>query len=171
MSEENNIEVVKEQQPKMTAEERDAKLIEWGYYNKEYSPDDSKSEEYPFEEYIGPTQTFYKKVPYDLSDEEFEKLVTDITKRDKEEANNKIKIKGLNDSNKIATIFQVLGYVMFLAAFILGFVLGRDTSGWRDKLSFPLMLAYWGGGFVTGMFMLAIAEVITLLETIKNKIK
>ena len=171
MSEENNIEVVKEQQPKMTAEERAAKLIEWGYYTKEYSPDNKLSDEYPFAEYVGMIPTSFKKVPFDMTDEEFEKLVTDITKRDKEEANNKIKIKGLNDSNKIATIFQALGYVMFLAAFILGFALGRDTSGWRDKLSFPLMLAYWGGGFVTGMFMLAIAEVITLLETIKNKIK
>lgn len=165
MSEENNIEVVKEQQPKMTAEERDAKLIEWGYYNKEYSPDDSKSEEYPFEEFNGMTSVYYKKIPKNMTDEEFERIAAKVAEK---QARKRERIK---NKNIIAIIFTVLGYVVFLAAFILGFVLGRDTSGWRDKLSFPLMLAYWGGGFVAGMFMLGISEVITLLETIKNKIK
>ena len=170
MSEENNIEVGQEQpQPKMTAEERAAKLIEWGYYTKEYSPDNKLSDEYPFAEYVGMIPTSFKKVPFDMTDEEFEKLVADNKKREKEEKAKKEELTELNDSNTIATIFRVLGWIVFLAAFILGFVLGREPRG--DDLYFPLMLAYWGGGFVSGMFMLAIAEVITLLETIKNKIK
>ena len=162
MSEEIRQEELQESSQKMTKEERDELLIKWGYYNKEYSDDDSGTDEYPYCEYTGLTIRWFKKVPYDVDDEEFERIVREVSTKDKEKAEEE---KANRDESTIAIIFKIIGCVVFVAGFILGIVLGKDR--WGD-FSFPLALAYWAGGFISGMFMFAISKIIELLQRIAN---
>ena len=170
----------------MTKEKRNELLIKWGYYKKEYSDKGYKTDEYPFSESNGEAVLYYKKVPRDVSNEEFNRIAQEeidkiaqevdrIAQKEKENHKKEAEIKNeaymkkvaLNE-NVIAVIFTVLGFLTFLVGFILGIVLGKDR--WGD-FSFPLALAYWAGGFISGMFMLAVAEIISLLQRIANNIK
>ena len=160
-------EEMQESSRRPTKEERDELLIKWGYYNKEYSDNDYRTDEYPFCEQLGVVTRWFKKVPYDVDDEEFEKITREVKENDEKEEKDK---KQDRENNTIAIIFKVFGYLTFIAGFVLGIVLARVETGYyyETEFSFPLALAYWGGGFVSGMFMFAIAEVISLLNRIAN---
>ena len=73
-----------------------------------------------------------------------------------------VKMRKLS-ANPIATIFKVFAIIIFVAAFVAGLVL------WINGLDFLFVLIYWASGFVGGMFMLAIAEIINLLNEICYK--
>lgn len=64
------------------------------------------------------------------------------------------------EKNKIAQIFTVLAILIFIGAFITGFV-------YIDEALF--MLISWISGFVVGTMFLGFAEIIKLLQAIKDK--
>ena len=70
----------------------------------------------------------------------------------------------------ISMFFKVFAVLTFVAAIVLGFVLGRVPGHYRSELYFPLMLAYWVSGLVSGMIMLAISKILDNQIEIKRKL-
>lgn len=73
---------------------------------------------------------------------------------------------GNSGSNGVATLIRAIAILTYIGAFILGIGLGRDLRG---DFSFFAALLYWGVGFVSGSMLLGFAEIIQLLQDIKNK--
>ena len=136
--------------------EKEKILISLGLYDKVYSPDNKYSEEYPY--YDGNTNKNFKKIPYTASDEEFEEV--------KKYANNQ------NHENTVAKILTYIAYFIFGAGFILGIIFAslseNDYYSTTSSAVFVLM-TYWSISFISAMLFLGFAEIIKILEVIKNK--
>ena len=64
-----------------------------------------------------------------------------------------------------------IAYAIFIIGAILGFVIGytKDILDDTYSFSFAIAIAWWGVSFIGGMFTLGFAEIIKLLNAIKNK--
>ena len=131
-------------------------LIGLGLFEKEYSPDNKYSEEFCCSDWDSnaTTNKFYKKVPVEITDEEYEevKKYTEIPST-------------VSDKNLIATILRVIGFVVYVVGFIASFFLGVDRYG---DIS-AMVIVWWIVFFVSGTFYLGFAEIIQLLDDIKRK--
>lgn len=138
-------------------EKKNSLLIELGLYEKAYVPDDEQDDEYTYCEYdeANSVNRYFKKVPIEVTDEEYEQIKKYAMQTEKNESKHK---------NTIATILSVMAWIAYIAGFILGIVLGNDF--YNDSF---IMLIYWISGFVVGTIYLGFAEVIKLLSEIKNK--
>ena len=145
-------ELIKEQE-----EVKSRILIELGLYEKVYAPDNVENNEYNCYEYdhLNQMSRYFKKVPIEVTDEEYEQIKKYAMQTEKNESKHK---------NTIATILSVMAWIAYIAGFILGIVLGNDF--YNDSF---IMLIYWISGFVVGTIYLGFAEVIKLLSEIKNK--
>lgn len=146
-------------------QKRNDLLLELGLFEKEYSDKNEYSTEFPESEWDNQTKTikYYKKVPVQVSDEEY----SEILKYQKQEA---------KPTNTISTVFKGLALFVFIGGFIAGIALGNVevTKGYSHtytdtEFSFALALTYWAISFVSGMLILGFAEIIQLLTDIKNK--
>ena len=74
--------------------------------------------------------------------------------------------------NKTATAFSVIGILIFLAGFILGFVFGnqKDPVYNYDKFVFTTALITWVSFFLAGMVFIGIGEIIRQLHNINEKL-
>lgn len=70
----------------------------------------------------------------------------------------------VSKSNKISSIFRVLGYIIIFLAVILGLI-SIFTSGYYFGLIFFI------SGAISGLFMLGFSEIISLLHQINIKMK
>ena len=74
---------------------------------------------------------------------------------------------------KVANPIKWVGYLsnIFIIGAILGFAMGYTKNILEDTyyFSFAVAVAWWGVSFIGGMFMLGFAEIIKLLNAIKNK--
>lgn len=139
-------------------------LNDLGLYDKEYSENPAWSEEYPDYEYDQVTQQgkYFRKIPISVTDEEYAEILKYINIDNTQIESDDVK----TNSNTIATIFSVIAVFIFILGLFLGIVLG-DAIGY--KFSIGVALICWGSGFVGGMLMLGFAEIIKLLNAIKNK--
>jgi len=148
---------------------RDEHLIKLGFFDKEYSPDGKYSKEYDQYDFDEASQTerYYKIVPFKVTDEEYEELVKVIKKGAVNEAST--------SSNGVATTLTVIAGIIFFIGFIVGIFMGTeakyDLFNERVESEFALDIAfeYWGIYFVIGMLFLGFAEIIKLLQAIKDK--
>lgn len=64
-----------------------------------------------------------------------------------------------------------IAYAIFIIGAILGFAMGYTKNIPEDTyyFSFAVAVAWWCVSFIGGMFMLGFAEIIKLLNAIKNK--
>jgi len=158
----------KEQKARLQMQRNDLLLSE-GLYQKVYSEKDvyEYDPEYPNSELDPQTQKvkYYKKVPIEITDEEYERVI-ELS----EPKNNK------EQKNSVASVLTVIAWIVFIAGFIVGIVLGNVevTRGtyftYTDtEFSFTIALTYWAVSFVSGIFILGFAEIIKLLNDIKNK--
>lgn len=139
-------------------------LNDLGLYDKEYSENPAWSEEYPDYEYDQVTQQgkYFRKIPISVTDEEYAEILKYSNIDNTQIESDDVK----TNSNTIATIFSVIAVFIFILGLFLGIVLG-DAIGY--KFSIGVALICWGSGFVGGMLMLGFAEIIKLLNAIKNK--
>lgn len=145
---------------------RDRILIDAGLYDKIYMPetdedhpflDENSSYDYPESEYDkekGKT-VYYRKQPIKVSDEEFEAILQRTTS---------------NHSNTLASIISLGAYVVFIIGFIAGVYIGAALAE-RDS-NFNLLWAFivWIIGAISGISLLWFAEVLKLLQGIKNQL-
>lgn len=148
-------------------------LIEEGLYTKVYAPENATDEE--LKEYPYYDTAYYKCVPIEVTDEEFEEVLKYRKISDNEEKNLKeIEQDDEPDNyNGVAVCFVVFAVLTFVGGFILGIVMGAEGAssyyGSDSDFNFGLAIAYWVASFVSGMTFIAIAEVLKLLTAIKNK--
>lgn len=140
-------------------------LMDLGICEKEYSQSSAWSEEYPDYEYDQETKEgrYFKKIPINVTDEEYEEILKYCKQSDNTTTVNK--------ENKVAKVLTGIAYAIFIIGAILGFAMGYTKNIPEDTyyFSFAVAVAWWGVSFIGGMFMLGFAEIIKLLNAIKNK--
>ena len=121
-----------------------------------YSPDNVQSSEYPFEEYDATSGSMkhYKKVPMNVTNDEFEQI-------------KKYSTIDETPKNAISITLTVIAYIIFISGFIYGIYIGSEY--YVDEFSFSLAFISWIITLISGMTFLGFAEIIKLLEAIKNK--
>lgn len=142
-------------------------LTDLGLYDKEYSENPAWSEKYPEYEYDQVTQQgkYFRKIPISVTDEEYAEILKYASQ------NNISSINENDNKNKIASMFTGIAYAIFIVGAIFGFVMGytKDILDDTYSFSFAIAIAWWCVSFIGGMFMLGFAEIIKLLNAIKNK--
>ena len=135
---------------------RDALLVSQGLYEKVYAPNDEWSEEYPENEYDKKREIYcyFKKVAIEVTDEEYEKIK-------KYAFASSTLPEPVNSSNGIATVLTVIGVIVYLIGFIGFFAMFN-----MNALSAFIILA---SAAISGTMFLGFAEIIKLLQSIKNK--
>ena len=136
-------------------------LNDLGLYDKEYSENPAWSEEYPDYEYDQETKEgrYFKKIPINVTDEEYAEILKYYSNiAINQDENNEIK----SGNNSIATVFTVIAVIIFIAGFFVGLYLG-------EEIGYDVASICWGSSFLSGMFVLGFAEIIKLLNAIKNK--
>ncbi len=132
-------------------------LISLGIYEKEYSLENTWSEEYnDYEEGYADTDNEYKvrwfkKIPVEVSDEEY----VEILKHSGREA-------GILKSNPIATTLKVIAWIVFAVGALAGIIIAANDAAVAGFITII-------SAFISGMMFLGFAEIIKLLNDIKNK--
>lgn len=83
--------------------------------------------------------------------------------REREELNNAPKTE-----NKIASVLTIIGWLMYIAGFTLGIAFGQSSvygGGFNASIAF----IWWGSALISGTMFLGFAEVIKLLQEIRDK--
>ena len=93
----------------------------------------------------------YRKKPIEVTDEEYEKIKKNS------------KTKAISSDNLIANILIIIAWIIFIVGIIAG------ISLWISTEEITLALPYWCISFISGTMFLGFAEIIKLLEAIKNK--
>lgn len=157
-------------------QEKQRLLLELKLVEKEYSPFYEYNDEYPYSEFDeqGYILHWYKEKPIQISDEEYEELKK-YAKSNPETTSNK---------NSLATTLTVIAWLVFICGFILGIAAGEgqflptNTNAIASyfayeypstSFSFSLAFNYWLNSFIYGIIFLVFAEIIKLLNAIKNK--
>lgn len=150
-------------------EQRGQELIKAGLFEKEYADENSDLTEYPEVEWDAENQwnRYYKKVAIDITDEEYEAFKKAYNSKD-----NAV----VESNNKVATVLTVIAWVVFMAGFIAGIAFGNvevvkgSLYSYRTtEFSFAVAFSYWAISAISGVLILGFAEVIKLLNAIKNK--
>ena len=138
--------------------ERDEILIEAGLYDKIYMPEtdalnpdrnESLKYDYPESEYDekkGRT-VYYRKQAIKVTDEEYEAILKCIS----------------DNRNLLADVITCGAYIVFVIGFILGILMGTGTG-------FGTTLIVWLISGISGISLLWFAEVLKLLQDIKNRL-
>lgn len=138
-------------------EKRDL-LIREGLYEKEYS-DTFNDEYYWYDNLQGKN---YRKVPIEITDEEYE-MVKEICKSDNKEPVD------VDVDNGVATVLTVIAWIIYIVGFIVGIVSGTNAAERYSDFNFLVAFIYWVVALVSGTMFLGFAEIIKLLEAIKRK--
>ena len=118
------------------------------------------SEEFSSSEWDSASSTnkYYKKVPVEITDEEYQE-VKKYSKGDVLVQNN----------NPIATTLRVIAVLVYIVGFIGGIVIGDAVAEYSWEFSWGTAFIYWFVSFFSGTTILGFAEIIQLLHDIKNK--
>ncbi len=128
------------------------------------------SDEFPFTEWdsFNSINKYYKKVPIEITDEEYRKIKKYSKEEDTEEY--------IAEKNPIAVALTIIAWVLFIGGFIAGIALGRKevTGGYYytytvTEFSFAIAFVYWCTALISGTIFLGFAEIIKILDAIKNK--
>lgn len=128
---------------------RSKHLVELGLYEKVYSNSTTYSDEFPYPETDekGAIINYYKKLPIDITDEEYAEI-------------KKYSHAYSSGKNRIAVALTVIAWVIYIVGFVSGLInYGSPTDS----------LVYWCGALISGTTFLGFAEIIKLLNDIKNK--
>ncbi|MBQ7953221.1 MAG: hypothetical protein IJ332_00550 [Clostridia bacterium] len=113
---------------------------------------------------LNSTNKYYKKVPVEITDEEYQ----EVKKYSKQDDTLEI--------NPIATALTCIAWVVFIGGFIAGIALGNvevvkgSYYTYTDtEFSFAIAFTYWCVALISGTMFLGFAEIIKLLNSIKKK--
>ncbi len=151
---------------KKTKETKDQFAIVNGLYEKQYVEYSQYEDSYEYGSEKDKTSgkyLYFKKVPVVITDEEYE-IMRDLS--------NKAK-RGKYNPNVVSRIFLYMAITTYIIGGILGFVFGFETTqGYyssHTEFNFGTALIFWGSAFLSGHLLLWCAEVIKLLQAIKDK--
>ena len=124
-------------------------------YEKIYSPNNKYSEEFSIIEWDSNNRInkYYKKVPIEITEEEYQEVKQYLKCDDSVCINNP-------KNNPIASILRVIATLIYVAGLIVGCYLSDNLA---------IAIGCWIGSFFSGTLILWFAEVIRLLNDIKNK--
>ena len=77
-----------------------------------------------------------------------------------------------NKKNGVAMTLTFIGFIEIIAGFILGLVFGLEDVGYyttRYEPIWSIIIPWWAIGFVSGMFIIGIAEIIEQLHKLNHK--
>ena len=74
----------------------------------------------------------------------------------------------VNSDNTVSVVLKVLALFVIVFGVIAGLAYGNKGA---DEFSFMSVLSYWIAAAITALFIYAFAEIIQLLQDIKDKIK
>lgn len=135
--------------------EKSKKLFELGIYEKEFpaDPENFDYTEYNYSFYDKSTQTYkrYKRVPIEVTDDEYEEIL-------KHTDNGRY-----NESNPVSKALCYIAVSIYVIGVIAGF--------FYIEYAFMMTLLVWLASFVSGTTMLGFSEIVKLLHEIKSKIK
>ena len=162
----NFLDAKKDSEIKKNEETKQKTLLDLGLYEKVYSSDNKYSGEFCLSEWDSATQTskYYKKVPIEITDEEYQ----EVKKYSKEEV--------ATENNSVAVALTIIAWVIFIVGFIAGIALGtvEVEKGYYytytdTEFSFAIAFVYWCVSLISGTMFLGFAEIIKLLDAIKRK--
>ncbi len=154
-----------EEKRKKFEEEKAKTLMDLEICERVYADKTTYSIDFPYAEYddSGNVINYYKKAPIEVTDEEY----TEILKH----TNNSTTV-----DSSIAIALRAIAFIIYLGGFIAGIVLGnvevvKGTYYHYTDTEFSLAIAfvYWCAAFISGTMFLGFAEIIKLLNDIKNK--
>ena len=155
----------------LTTKKQSAKesfLIEEGFCNKVYAPESgefSKSE-YSYSEYDKEKEAYfyYKLVPMDISDEDYESMLSaynavedELDDEDDDDEEEDI------PKNNIAIFMTVVSVSVYIVELVVGIILGKNL-GYYSSFEWISASICWFAGFVYGSLFLGVSEVIKLLH-------
>lgn len=162
----NFLDAKKDSETKNYEKTKQKTLLDLGLYEKIYSPDNKYSEEFCLSEWDRITQAskYYKKVPIEITDEEYQ----EVKKYSKKEV--------ATGNNSVAVALTIIAWVIFIGGFIAGIALGmvEVEKGYYytytdTEFSFAIAFVYWCVSLISGTMFLGFAEIIKLLDAIKRK--
>lgn len=132
---------------------RDALLVSQGLYEKVYAPSNEWSEEYPENEYDPEQQRnrYFKKTAIEVTDEEYEQI-----KKYAFASNS------LPETNDIAKILTFIACAIYIVGIIAGIII-------VEPMGIAVSVVCWVITAISGTMFLGFAEIIKLLQSIKNK--
>lgn len=147
-------------------------LLIWaGLYDKVYSEEKFRTDEYPY--YDCTVFKYYKKVPIEVTNGEYFaiKKAQDASKKDN------FTYAPDETKNPVAGFLWFIAMALYVGGFLSGIVLANrtvDVGGYyysrtETKFMWSVALTYWCTAAVSGTILLGFAEIIKLLEAIKNK--
>lgn len=154
------------EQKALLDKEKEKLLLSEGLFEKVYSDKDYYDPEYPESEWDNENQSakYFKKVPIEITDSEYE-ILKNFSKSEEKKENN-----------AVALALKVIAWIIMIGGFIAGIVLGNVevTKGYYytytdTEFSFTIALTYWAVSLISGIFILGFSEIIKLLNAIKNK--
>lgn len=128
-------------------------LVEEGLFDKIYEPEEAGHDvdEYPHSENNnGLNHTrYYKIVPYDVTDEEFDTLLRlhSVSKKSKDKD---------GQTSGYATFMIIVAVIIYIAGLIAGFMMGRAHFGFSSEVA----VIYWIIAFAAGSLFIGIAGII-----------
>lgn len=75
----------------------------------------------------------------------------------------------MEKENSVAKLIKGLAIFVIIVAFIGGFVLGKETAGYRDDFNFMIFITIIASGGILSVLCWGMSEIIQLLEDIKGK--
>lgn len=147
-----------EKQNKIKRENRRQFLLNNNICERIYNPveDSEYSEEYPFRD--RDTNKWYKKEPLDVTDEEFELI---------QKAYNEAHTSEKPESNGVAIIFIIFGWITLIAGLIESLAAASDDKGKTFIVS--VFIIHFAFTILSSMIYFGFGEVIKLLHSINNK--
>ena len=143
----------KEAQLQIKEQEKTELLINEGLYEKiliDASEVDFENDlvEYSWDESTQ-SNAYFKKIPIEITDEEYNELLSFCETEE-------------HSSNTVATTLTVIAWIIYIAGLITGLV-------YISEEAFLITLLSWFSCFISGTMFLGFAEIIKLLQSIKNK--
>lgn len=160
----------------VSEEEKNAMLLKLDLCEREYSQENKRSAEYPCCDYS--SGKYYKEVPIKVTDEEYQELIKYASETQYSASSSTYNgAVPWNVNNNIADVLQFIAWVLYIGGFIAGIVFGNESidvgfysfSHTETKFMWSVALTYWCTAAVSGTLFLGFAEIIKLLEAIKNK--
>ena len=152
----------KEEKAKKYNQEKNDLLLSLDLCEKVYSDNNEYTAEFPYNEYSAKDNgiKWFKKVPIEITDEEYEEI----------KKYSCIKSQKSTSNNTIATIFQFIACLIYIGGFFAGCALANvKVSYYRTEFSIGIAMIYWAGALISGTSFLGFAEIIKLLQSIKDK--
>ncbi len=143
-----------------TNRDKNFNLIKWGLYDKVFAPDEKQSSEYPYSSWDKEKKkdVYYKMVPFEVTDEEYAELLA-LHKNEADKTKNK--------DNGVEKALRYIGIICLVVSIIGG--LGYGVQEEEFKWFLIIMLSFVSSGIISWALFTGFAEVIRLLEEIKNK--